>query len=83
MAKKSSLTTGQKAARTRKRRAAAKKAVTTKKRRKAGKTAAQTRKWNRVHEAIAAAIAALDSGELAVVRAQLEVIRIAVPRGIR
>jgi len=46
MADETELTPGQKAARTRKRRAAAKKAALTRKRRAAGKKAAATRKAN-------------------------------------
>ncbi|MBI1900482.1 MAG: hypothetical protein HYS13_05120 [Planctomycetia bacterium] len=68
------MTAGQKAARTRKRKAAAARAVRTKRAKGAGRRAAATRKWNRIREAAQTAIAAIESGDASAARAQLEII---------
>jgi hypothetical protein len=68
------LTPGQKAARTKRRKAAAAKAVRTRTAKRAGRTAAQTRKRNAMIDAAKSGLQALDSGDAAKARESLEAI---------
>jgi hypothetical protein len=68
------LSPGQKAAQTRKRKAAAAKAVKTTKAKGAARKAVQTRKANQLRDAATAALSAIDAGDLPLARERIETV---------